>query len=165
MSKRRRSQGNVELNLAAMLDMAFQLLTFFIFTFKPNPVEGQITLRLPPPQPVINASAGKAAGSEVDSSDALKGVTSLVITVLGTQSGNIGQMAVGDSAIGSPEALETRLATIFSDEASAFDQVLIQVGSNLNYDGLMRVIDACTKQKLPNGERLSKLSFAELPQE
>ena len=51
MRRRRRhySQEEVELNLAAMLDMAFQLLTFFILTFKPNPVEGQINLNLPPP--------------------------------------------------------------------------------------------------------------------
>ena len=32
-----------------MLDMAFQLLTFFILTFRPAPIEGQISLRLPPP--------------------------------------------------------------------------------------------------------------------
>ena len=48
--KKRRSQSEVELNLAAMLDMAFQLLTFFILTFRPAPIEGQISLRLPPPQ-------------------------------------------------------------------------------------------------------------------
>ena len=47
--KRRGSGEEVELNLAAMLDMAFQLLTFFILTFKPAPVEGQVNLRLPPP--------------------------------------------------------------------------------------------------------------------
>ena len=39
MMRRRRKQGDVELNLAAMLDMAFQLLTFFILTFKPPPAE------------------------------------------------------------------------------------------------------------------------------
>ena len=51
MSRKKRKRGleEVELNLAAMLDMAFQLLTFFILTFKPAPVEGQITLRLRPP--------------------------------------------------------------------------------------------------------------------
>ena len=38
--KKRRTQSEVELNLAAMLDMAFQLLTFFILTFKPAPKLG-----------------------------------------------------------------------------------------------------------------------------
>ena len=35
--KKHKSNDEVELNLAAMLDMAFQLLTFFILTFKPAP--------------------------------------------------------------------------------------------------------------------------------
>ena len=56
MSRKRKRAGDeeVELNLAAMLDMAFQLLTFFILTFKPAPVEGQISLHMPPPQAVTN---------------------------------------------------------------------------------------------------------------
>ncbi len=41
----RKVPEEVELNLAAMLDMAFQLLTFFVLTFKPAPVEGQIALQ------------------------------------------------------------------------------------------------------------------------
>jgi len=27
----------------------------------------------------------------------------------------------------------------------------------------MKVVDVCTRQKLPNGEKLSKLSFVEAP--
>ncbi len=38
--KKKRKQGEVELNMASMLDMAFQLLTFFILTFRPPPAEG-----------------------------------------------------------------------------------------------------------------------------
>ena len=49
---RRRSKKGVELNLAAMLDMAFQLLTFFILTFRPAPIEGHLALNLPPPIPL-----------------------------------------------------------------------------------------------------------------
>ena len=41
-------QSEVELNLASMLDMAFQLLAFFILTFHPSPIEGQLLLHLPP---------------------------------------------------------------------------------------------------------------------
>ena len=64
MARRKRSRGKeeVELNLAAMLDMAFQLLTFFILTFKPAPVEGDIALRLPPPQPITGAGTAAGAG-------------------------------------------------------------------------------------------------------
>jgi hypothetical protein len=37
------------------------------------------------------------------------------------------------------------------------------VGSGLRYDALMSVVDVCTRQRLPNGEKLTKLSFVELP--
>ena len=40
---------NVELNVTAMLDMAFQLLAFFVLTFSPPPLESQFSLRLPRP--------------------------------------------------------------------------------------------------------------------
>ena len=60
--KKKKGSENVELNLAAMLDMAFQLLAFFILTFKPAPIEGQINLKLPPPKPVAGAPGGQAPG-------------------------------------------------------------------------------------------------------
>ena len=41
------------LNVTAMLDMAFQLLAFFVLTFKPPPAEAQIFLKLPPYQAVL----------------------------------------------------------------------------------------------------------------
>ena len=55
-----KKQQSVELKLAAMLDMAFQLLTFFILTFRPAPIEGQIDLRLPPPVPRVAAATPPA---------------------------------------------------------------------------------------------------------
>ena len=55
--KKRQTQDEVELNLAAMLDMAFQLLAFFVLTFRPSPVEGQLALNMPPPAPITNLSA------------------------------------------------------------------------------------------------------------
>ena len=36
-----------DLPITPMLDMSFQLLAFFIMTFQPSPVEGQIPLQLP----------------------------------------------------------------------------------------------------------------------
>jgi biopolymer transport protein ExbD len=50
MSRRRRqATDHVEpdLPITPMLDMSFQLLAFFIMTFKPAPTEGQIAMTLP----------------------------------------------------------------------------------------------------------------------
>ena len=41
--------------------------------------------------------------------------------------------------------------------------MIIQVGQDLRYDELMKVIEVCTQQKLPDGSKLSKLSFVEVP--
>src|SRR5580698_8484067 len=95
--KKRRSSGHeeVELNLAAMLDMAFQLLTFFILTFKPAPVEGQINLRMPPPQSITPVAGGKSAGKDFDNPDPLKGLNTLVIDVAAKPDGTVGSMQAG----------------------------------------------------------------------
>ncbi len=158
--KRKNRQGDVELNLAAMLDMAFQLLTFFILTFKPSAVEGQVSLRLPPPEAVSNVR-GQKAGSEVENKNPLQGLNTLTITVIGTPQGSIHSMAVDGASVSGLEGLRSRLRAAFGPD-SAFEQVIVQVGSDLRYDELMRVVDICTEQKLPNGQKLSKLSFTEL---
>jgi len=147
------------LNMAAMLDMAFQLLTFFILTFRPAPIEGQISLRLPPPQPVTKGT--EQVGSDTTNTNPVKGVETLTISVFADKSGDIGSLGVGEVGVANLSALEARLQQIFADPDNSFEQVIIQVGSNLRYDALMKVVDICTRLKLPNGQKLSKLSFVE----
>ena len=49
MARRRKGDPvpEVELPITPMLDMAFQLLTFFVFTYHPSALEGQMELTLP----------------------------------------------------------------------------------------------------------------------
>lgn len=149
-----------------MLDMAFQLLTFFILTFKPAPIEGQINLKLPPPHPVTNVNAGQQAGSDQQNNNAVKGLNSLVISVSSTPGGKISSMAIGEGTVSGLTTLENRLKSVLGpDSGASFDQVIIQVGSRLKYDELMKVVDVCTRQTLATGEKLSKLSFVELPED
>ena len=148
--------------MAAMLDMAFQLLTFFILTFRPAPIEGQISLRLPPPQPVTKGI--EQAGSDINNTNPAKGVDTLTISVFADKSGDIGSLGVGETGVANLTALELRLMQIFADPDNSFEQVIIQVGSNLRYDALMKIVDICTRLKLPSGEKLSKLSFVEVPE-
>jgi hypothetical protein len=100
----------------------------------------------------------------VNSKDALKGLNTLLITAIANNSGQIRQLAVGETTMSnSLGALNTKLSQLLGDEGSGFDQVIIQVDSRLRYEALMQVIDVCTKQKLPDGSKLEKLSFVELP--
>jgi biopolymer transport protein ExbD len=161
--KRRHPPNDVELNLAAMLDMAFQLLTFFILTFKPAPIEGQVLLRLPPPHPITNINDGQKAGSDANNPNPLEGFTTLVVSAAANPDGSLKQMQVGDKPVGGLTALDRTLEDVFRDPTNAFDQVVLQVDSRLHYGPLMQIIDICTKQKLADGQPLSKLSFVELP--
>jgi len=162
MSHKKRHIDDPEMNVTAMLDMAFQLLSFFILTFKSPPVEGQISLRLPPPLAVNNPNAPKKSGQDKDSNDAPKGVDTLTVTVI-SQGGGAPSYAVGERSVFTIAALEGELSKIFSDKGNPFEQVIVQVGSEVMYESLMKVIEACAKQKLPDGSKLSKLSLVEVP--
>lgn len=164
--KKRHGQSDVELNLAAMLDMAFQLLTFFILTFRPAPVEGQISLRLPPPQAVKGAKDAPPPPG-VKSESPVEGVNTLTITVVANPvTGLIDNLGVGEAQVPSVAALSGRLREVFSDQGNPFDQVLISVSGACRYDELMRVVEACTRQEIfqdGKKQKLSKLSFVEMP--
>jgi biopolymer transport protein ExbD len=167
--KKNKGDDNVKLNLAAMLDMAFQLLTFFILTFRTPPQEGQVTLRLPKPDVIKTAPSGEKAGNDTSNTNAPLGLETLTISVLSTPNGNIETMAVGEGGVSTVPQLETRLKAVLADPTTPFQQIIIQVGSKLRYEELMKVIDVCTRQTLPdpadpsNRIKLTKLSFVELP--
>lgn len=161
--RKKKSSDDVELNLAAMLDMAFQLLTFFILTFRPPPAEGQISLRLPPPRPVLADPKAKIDVGQNESKDAPRGVNTLVVSLFADPNGTLQGLTVGDTPIPTLPGLEAKLEGIFADKDNPFDQVIVQVGEDVKYEDLMKVIELCAKQKLPNGETLHSLSFVENP--
>jgi biopolymer transport protein ExbD len=162
--RKRHSQAEVELNLAAMLDMAFQLLAFFVLTLRQPPLEGQISLRLPPPQSTVVVKNGQAAGSDLDNKNPLQGMNTLTIGVFADpKSGLINGLSVGETRLTGLAALAGKLKELFGDEGNPFDQVIIQVSDSCRYEELMKIIDVCTHQTLPGGKKLSKLSFVELP--
>ena len=164
MARRRKKSHDdegVQVNLTAMLDMAFQLLAFFVLTFKPAPIEGQISLRMPPPQPVVMAqSKEKKAGSAEKKVET--GLESLVISAFPDKTGGLGTMQVFEQPVATLSGLDAELRDKLTAANTPFEQVVIQVHSGLRYDALMSVIDICTRQKMSDGKPLTKLSFVEL---
>ena len=82
MRKRRKVRRAEEptVQIAPMLDMAFQLLTFFILTYHPMPSEGQFLMNLLPPQPATSINA--EAPSDAAASDKLPASLRTLPTVL-----------------------------------------------------------------------------------
>jgi biopolymer transport protein ExbD len=167
MSGRNRSQQDVELNMASMLDMAFQLLAFFILTFQPLPLESQISLRLPPAKPASNPNGQGELGNqnrEVEPRD----VNTLAVTLSAKRNGDIdfgeSMTGVGGQPVASLADLSARLRGIFKNPDSPYEQVVVQSSPKLRYGELMQVVNVCTQQRFPDGKKLDKLSFAELPE-
>ncbi|QDT53775.1 Biopolymer transport protein ExbD/TolR [Caulifigura coniformis] len=166
-AKKHRSSEEVQLNLAAMLDMAFQLLAFFILTFRPSPVEGQLLLNLPPPTPVTKVSSAGGEGPAVPASD----VEPVLLSVMSDPAGKVAGVTAfsGDTGFRGPadaanlQRLNQILKDAISVDGSLYDQILIQVDPTLHYDELMKIIDVCLKQTLPDGTPLTKINFTELP--
>lgn len=168
---RRRSKHKdeeVQLNLAAMLDMAFQLLAFFILTFKPSPVEGQLSLNLPPPGAAAQV-ASQAQGTQT-SEIPKETIESYLLQVTADSQGEIAKVKgtngedvfVGGATPNNLERLNRTLNDAFGKSA-VYEQVLIMVDPSLRYDELMKVIDMCLRQKLPDGTSLQRISFKEIP--
>ncbi len=162
---RKKSKGGVELNLAAMLDMAFQLLTFFILTFRPAPVEGQLSLNMPPATQFTPA-ADPAQVQPGQGNASPPGIETLHMFVVANEKGDASEVKIEKNVVAkglgekSLAQVGARLKSIF-DGGASFDRVQIAVDRNLRYDELMRLIDTCTQQKI-GGKPLQKISFVEL---
>jgi len=166
--KRLRSE-EVSLNLAAMLDMAFQLLAFFILTFRPNPVEGQINLNLPPAvKQAVGGDQKLPADRPPDRQEAE--ARTLLIQIVAADNGQVASVTVGFQKLFDGPLDERRLRILnrrlqeFFAIPEAFDQIVLRVGKQMNYGDLMKIVDVCTRQKMPDGKLLSRISFTELPE-
>ncbi len=143
MPKRKQIQRAEEptVPVAPMLDMAFQLLTFFILTFKPLPTEGQFVMNLLPAQPATEMSA--EAPSEA-TSDQLPATLRTLPTVLKAgQGGTLAEIIVGETVIPTDQAaLEKELDKYLQDPNLPFDQTLLKVDPNLKYSEVIKVVNA-----------------------
>ncbi|HJZ53371.1 MAG TPA: biopolymer transporter ExbD [Gemmataceae bacterium] len=138
-----------DLPITPMLDMTFQLLSFFVFTFQPQSREAQIAFTLP-------EEKGGAAGIPDPTSDEMKPVV-LVVEVRTTEDGKIRTMALriedknvqaggrpAKTEIGpSPEAYKQVIAGKFSEYTSQKRGVKLQleIGDDLGWAYAVHLID------------------------
>jgi biopolymer transport protein ExbD len=156
----------VELPITPMLDFAFQVLLFCIMNFHPSQfTEGQMDLNLP------DAAQAKAAKPEdVRPSASTPGNLELPseVTVIvktghdGRHDGQITDISVQDTAgttpVGGEQAgtVEAKLKALLlylgkaRSGLSNQDDIKIQAETGLKYEGVMQVMDACTKAKFKN---------------
>lgn len=156
--RRHRDHGpEVELPITPMLDMAFQLLTFFIFTYHPSALEGQMELSLP--------GAGEAKARDVKDVDPNKisdpeiETPAQVMVVVksqrdGVHDGVISQITVdglSKTTVGGLRELKELLAKLKGhEELTNREGVRIQADSTLKWSCVVDVMDACKQAGFTN---------------
>jgi len=153
---RKRNQDaapEVELPITPMLDMTFQLLTFFIFTYHPSAVEGQMEFSLP-----ASGEARARTEAEVDPnkpSDTQLQLKSQITVVLraersGIAPGSLNSVIVqtpsGESDVRTLQGLQDFLARQrSSQDITNKDDIQIQAESSLKYAFVIDAMDTCVK--------------------
>ena len=124
---RQHSAEGVELNVTAMLDMAFQLLAFFILTFRPGPFEPAVQLHLPPARPIV---PGGGPGPDLVNLVAIQpaGIDTLRINLSST-GGRLDRMTINDFPSPTFAVLRTSVQTILANPASPIEQVVVQASA------------------------------------
>src|SRR5262245_1976300 len=147
MGRRRTRESPIEivLPITPMLDMSFQLLAFFIMTFRVlGPAEGELDMYLP--------KAGEAKAKVPDAvdlsktSDADIDQSSDLTVVIESAGGDVGKLLVKDKAAAHPvddiKALPAKLKELRGDLANKAN-IKIEAESKLKYSRLVAVMDAC----------------------
>ena len=135
MKFRKVAEGTkIELQMTPMIDVVFQLLIFFLFSFKIVPVEGEIGVNMPP----ITAGA-KPKSEEIEITEKVK------VKLRSSEDGALIAIMVGENEIGDNLQMLTQLLrdsvvgpTGKSDEA----EVEIDADRRLLYHFIIRATNA-----------------------
>jgi biopolymer transport protein ExbD len=154
--KKNKVDQEVNIPITPMLDMAFQLLTFFVLTYKPAPTEVQYGMNFLPTAPATDFRA-QAQAEAAEANDNVPAALRTLPTVLHAASGGkLGRVLVGEKEIHGMQELEKELQEILKDPTLPFDQALIKFDPELKYSELMQVISVFQSLKV------TKVSFAAL---
>jgi biopolymer transport protein ExbD len=138
----------VDLPITPMLDMSFQLMAFFIFTFKPMAAEGQLAMFLPKTEDVAPTQAELPPDVPEDKVDEYK----VLVT---SRDGDIATLAVQGPASVTPIAdvgqgkifnLTEHLKSITKPaDGKKAPTIKIEAQNDLAYAKLIELMDVCRR--------------------
>ena len=142
--RREEAPVDVTLPITPMLDMSFQLLSFFILTFRPMPTEGQLAINLPKVDASEKPLVDPVTPEEMPKDE-------YTITVLSNSSGEVAVLSLkgptGDMGnIKNMAELYDRLTKIPKPEGKAERvAITIEAHNDLTYARLIEVMDLSKK--------------------
>jgi biopolymer transport protein ExbD len=142
-SKHKRTETDFvepDLPITPMLDMSFQLMAFFIFTFRPAPTEGQIAMALP------KLEGGDSAIPSITDDKPI----AYIVQVEASSNGTIASMSISEKegADAKPEALgadfkqyEAALRKRFVAGQAKPAKLTLKIGDGLLQEYVVRLLD------------------------
>jgi biopolymer transport protein ExbD len=134
-----------DLPITPMLDMSFQLLAFFVFTFDPAPIEGQIAMSLP------KEEGGEAIAMPNPADEKPE---AFIVRVEAAGNGTISKISImkKDDVVPTPvdlgadvaayqKELKARYAAIQGAEAKAKAKVTLEIQENLLQEYVVQLLD------------------------
>jgi len=149
MPKRRdiKAPEKIDINMTPMIDVVFQLMAFFLMTFKVASVEGDFNMKLPKDE----RSAGPA-NTQVEMID---------VRMQAKPDGDLAVLAVGGAALPGGNAISkflelTKYVSIKVSAAKAAGQdepeIQIDADDNLRYENIISAVSAVSSHYDANGQ-------------
>lgn len=129
-----------DLPITPMLDMSFQLMAFFIFTFRPAPTEGQIAMALPKSE-----GGGQGMPSITDDKPQV-----FVVRVEAAENGTIGKMSLIEKDSGDTRPLDlgadlkkyqAELQTRYNALKGSKGKLTLEIGDKLLHEYVVALLD------------------------
>lgn len=139
-----------------MIDVTFQLLTFFMFTLRIVGPEGDFNINMPPP-------GSGAAKSEI--------LPDIKVRLIAAPDGHLASLKLGDrplgTGLGAFQLLNSEILKLVGGAntvRSTDIEVEIDADYNLHFDNVVKAIGACTGRLGPDGKTIiryvEKIKFA-----
>ncbi len=159
MANKQKAPPSLEVDLAItpMLDMAFQILAFFIMTFHPAQLEAQMDMTLPAIGQAQAAAPEQAQPDKATGDEKLELPAEITVIVKtqhdGRHDGSISEISVqerqGTKGVANPNALREYLRKA-REGLSNQDDIKILADSELKYVFVMEIMDMCTRAGFKN---------------
>lgn len=154
------ASDQIELNMAAMLDMAFQLLAFFILTFKPAPMESIIAMRVPALAPTRSTGQTTTEPSPI----AAEIGEQLRIVLKAGQNGRLAAVELENARLEAAadhgeflRRLQQQLQNLVHQ--FGYRSIAIKVAPQLEYQYMVEVMDTCSNLVMPDGNRVTAIAI------
>ena len=143
-----RPPDEVAFPVTPFLDMAFQLLAFFILTFQSPSRETRIDLYLPSVAATLPASEKGQAKPKITQESPIDLENDLVVSAHADEKGRLIKLQLGEADVKSPEELGKRLLKYAALMEGKPLKIRLVGDDRLRYEEAARIIGECSSAKV-----------------